>query len=95
MWGAGRLERGNIVEYEVAARHAVRAGRREFTDCLLAMAEVEWEHEKFFRERVLSHRLAALVPLWDPPPPKEEIRASFAREFPTAAAPVRELATAG
>ena len=41
MYGAGRLERGNIVEYETAARLAVRAGWPDFADCLLAMAEVE------------------------------------------------------
>ena len=92
MWGAGRLERGNIVEYEVAARLAVAAGRPGFTECLLAMAEVEWEHERFFRERVLSRRLGRMAPLWEPPPPKGEIRGSFAREFPDlsgAAAPGR------
>ena len=84
MWGAGRLERGNIVEYEVAARLAMAAGRPEFTGCLLDMAEVEWEHELFFRERVLSRRLGRRMPRWEPPPPKGEIRASFAREFPVA-----------
>src|SRR5688572_9737119 len=87
MWGAGRLERGNIVEYEVAARLAVAADRPGFTECLLAMAEVEWEHERFFRERVLSRRLGRMAPIWKPPPPKGEIRASFAREFPGLAAP--------
>jgi hypothetical protein len=78
MWGAGRLERRNIVEYEDAARLAVAAGRPEFVDCLLAMAEVEWDHEAFFRGRVLAHPLAFLVPVWSAPPPREAIRASFA-----------------
>ena len=81
MYGAGRLERRNIVEYEIAARLAVRAGRPEFADCLLTMAEVEWDHEQYFRSRVLTHRLAARLPLWPPPPPKGEIRASFEREM--------------
>lgn len=49
MYGAGRLERSNIKEYEDAARFAIDAGHAEMVDCLLTMAEVEWEHEKFFR----------------------------------------------
>jgi hypothetical protein len=79
MYGAGRLERRNIVEYETAARLAVRAGRPQFVDCLLTMAEVEWDHEQYFRSRVLTHRLAARVPMWPAPPPRPEIRASFER----------------
>ena len=79
MYGAGRLERRNIVEYETAACLAVRAGRSEFVDCLLTMAEVEWDHEQYFRSRVLTHRLAARVPMWPAPPPRHEIRASFER----------------
>ena len=79
MYGAGRLERRNIVEYETAARLAVRAGRPEFADCLLTMAEVEWDHEQYFRSRVLVHCLAARVPMWPAPPPKGEIRTSFER----------------
>jgi len=80
MYGAGRLERGNIVEYETAARLAVRAGRPEFVDCLLTMAEVEWDHEQYFRSRVQAHRLAGWLPIWPAPPPRREIRDSFARE---------------
>ena len=79
MYGAGRLERRNIVEYDTAARLAVAAGRPEFVDCLLTMAEVEWDHEQYFRSRVLTHRLAARLPMWPAPPPKAEIRTSFAR----------------
>ena len=74
MYGAGFLERRNIVEYEVAARLARAAGRVEFVDCLLDMAEVEWDHERYFRERVLSHRLARFIPMWKEPPPKGSIR---------------------
>jgi len=81
MYGAGRLERRNIVEYETAARLAVRAGRPEFADCLLTMAEVEWDHEQYFRSRVLTHRLADRLPMWPAPPPRSEIRASFEREL--------------
>lgn len=81
MWAAGRLESRNIREYEVAARHAARCGHQELIDCLLTMAEVEWEHEVYFRSRVLSHRFAKWIPIWPSPPPKETIRASFDAEF--------------
>jgi len=76
MYGAGRLERSNIVEYEDAARHAQALGRTDMIDCLLTMAEVEWEHERFFRERILGHWMLRVFPLWPPPPPKETIRAN-------------------
>ena len=75
MYGAGRLERYNIVEYEDAARFARESGHPEMLDCLLTMAEVEWEHERYFRERIAGHALLRLLPLWDAPPPKETIRA--------------------
>lgn len=77
MYGAGKLERSNIVEYEDAARHAQAIGRTDMIDCLLTMAEVEWEHERYFRERIAGHRLLRLFPLWPPPPPKESIRAPY------------------
>ena len=47
-------------------------------DCLLTMAEVEWEHERYFRERIAGHWMLRILPLWDAPPPKESIRAPFA-----------------
>jgi len=80
MYGAGKLERGNIVEYEVAAVYAHDCGRDDLMDCLLEMAEVEWEHEKYFRERIVGHRLLRLFPLWDAPPPKDAIRATASPE---------------
>jgi hypothetical protein len=61
----------------VAARHASRSGRAEFVDCLLAMAEVEWEHEKYFRACVKRHKLGAWIPLWPATAPKETIRATY------------------
>jgi rubrerythrin len=70
MYGAGRLERHNIVEYEDAAKYARECGHVEMIDCLLTMAEVEWEHEKYFRSKVEG----GWMKLWDPPPPKETIR---------------------
>jgi rubrerythrin len=78
MYGAGRLESRNIREYEMAARFARDADRAEFIDCLLEMAEVEWEHENYFRSRVLDHWLGRRLSLWPAPPPKEAIRQSFA-----------------
>ena len=77
MYGAGKLESRNVREYEAAARHALACGRDEWIDCLLTMAEVEWEHEAFFRSRVLSHRVGRRLRIWPAPPPKEAIRESF------------------
>jgi rubrerythrin len=80
MYSAGRLESRNIGEYETAARYARDCGREELIDCLLTMAEVEWEHEYYFRSRVLLHSLGRRLTLWPAPPPKKTIRESFARE---------------
>lgn len=77
MYGAGRLESRNIVEYEMAARHALACGRADLIDCLLTMAEVEWEHEHYFRGCVLRHRLSKRISIWPEPPAKETIRSSF------------------
>ncbi len=74
MYGAGRLESRNIVEYETAARHARECGREDLIDCLLTMAEVEWEHERYFRSCVLRHRWSKRFSVWPEPPPKETIR---------------------
>lgn len=74
MYGAGRLESRNVREYEEAARHAADSGHGEFVECLLTMAEVEWEHERYFREKVLGHRLARVIPIWPALPPKDTIR---------------------
>lgn len=75
MYGAGKLEAGNIVEYEVAARHAVGAGKPEYVDCLLRMAEVEWDHELYFRSKVETSVWRHVFPRWPVPPPRESIRA--------------------
>jgi rubrerythrin len=82
MYGAGRLESRNIREYETAARYARDCGHEEFVDCLLMMAEVEWEHEYYFRSRVLLHSWGRKLTLWPAPPPKEAIRETFASELP-------------
>jgi len=80
MYGAGKLESRNIREYETAARYARDSNHADFVDCLLTMAEVEWEHEYYFRSRVLQHFLGSRLCLWPAPPPKASIRESFARE---------------
>lgn len=77
MYGAGRLERANIVEYEDAALSASRCGHEGMVDCLLTMAETEWEHEKYFREKVIGHWALRVFKLWEAAPPKESIRESF------------------
>jgi rubrerythrin len=81
MYGAGRLESRNIVEYETAARHARGCGQTDVIDCLLEMAEVEWDHEHYFRARVQEHFFGRRLPLWTQPPPKDSIRLSFEREL--------------
>lgn len=81
MYGAGKLESRNIREYETAARFARDCGRNDLVDCLLTMAEVEWEHEHYFRARVLSHRWANRLPIWPQPPAKETIRKAFEPEY--------------
>ena len=78
MYGAGKLESSNIKEYEDAAKFAQATGLTHMIDCLLTMAEVEWEHERFFREQIRGHWMLRVVPLWQVPPPKETIRAPYA-----------------
>lgn len=90
MYGAGRLESGNIREYEAAARYARDCDCADLIDCLLEMAEVEWDHEFYFRSQVQKHTLGRRLKLWPPPPPKETIRSSFERE-PISPAP-RDIA---
>jgi rubrerythrin len=80
MYGAGKLESRNIREYETAARYARDCGSLDLIDCLLEMAEVEWDHEHYFRSRVLQHRLGRRLPIWPEPPPKESIRQSYETE---------------
>jgi rubrerythrin len=79
MYGAGRFERNNIGEYERAARHARDAGHPEFVDDLIDMAEVEWEHERYFRTKSAGHWLWRFSPKWTPPAPKATIRQQIAR----------------
>ena len=80
MYGAGKLESRNIREYETAARYARDCGSLDLIDCLLEMAEVEWDHEHYFRSCVLQHRLGRRLPIWPEPPPKESIRLTYETE---------------
>ena len=57
MYFAGRLESGNVVEYEDAAAFAKELKMDECIEDLLDMARVELEHEVFFRDMVTGHRL--------------------------------------
>ena len=78
MYGAGRLESHNIGEYEDAARFARDGGQPGLVDCLLTMAEVEWDHEQYFRAKVEGHPWAKVVPIWPAPAPRATIRAETA-----------------
>lgn len=61
MYFAGRLESGNVIEYQVAASQAGALGLKEFEADLLVMAEVEREHEQFFLNVIAGHRLLPIV----------------------------------
>lgn len=76
MYGAGKLERGNIVEYEIAAQYAREAGYPQFVEPLLVMAEIEWDHEAYFRGKCESSKWAAYLKIWPPPPARALIRAN-------------------
>ena len=77
MYGAGKLEAQNIREYEDAARLALIAELTAYVDPLLEMAEVEWDHELYFRSRASSHPLWRVVPKWPTPDLRVAIRQSF------------------
>lgn len=94
LYGAGRIERRNIREYEDAARHARRAGCEAYAEELLHMAEVEWDHEAYFHGLVRSHWLHSRFGSWPSPGPREEIRAAFERDAPPAATPARATGAA-
>lgn len=61
MYFAGRLESGNVIEYEVAASHAGALGLKEFETDLLVMARVEKEHELFFLNVIAGHRMLPIA----------------------------------
>ena len=61
MYFAGRLESGNVIEYQNAALHAAALGLREFESDLLIMAGVEKQHEEYFLNVISDHRWLPLV----------------------------------
>ncbi|HEY0429539.1 MAG TPA: ferritin-like domain-containing protein [Pyrinomonadaceae bacterium] len=61
MYFAGRLESGNVKEYEDAAAFASEMEMQKCVDELMDMAETEAEHEIFFRRTVAEHRLLPLM----------------------------------
>ena len=61
MYLAGRLEFGNVDQYEDAAFHARRLGLKEMAKELHAMTLTEREHELFFMKKVEGHPLLPLV----------------------------------
>lgn len=77
MYGAGKIERNNIVEYEVAARLAYLSGQHAFIETLLQFAEIEWDHELYFRKKVKGHFLEKVIPVWKNPGLREDIRKSY------------------
>ena len=50
------------------------------------MAEVEWDHEFYFHSKARGHWLMKLFPDWEDPPPREQIRRSFAAASPAISA---------
>jgi hypothetical protein len=79
MYGAGWIEKLNIAEYERAARLGALCGQAAFADELLFLAEVEWEHERYFRLKAAGHPLARVLRVWRAPAPKAAIRRHFAQ----------------
>ena len=73
MYGAGWIECRNIQEYVDAAGFAAAAGRPQLAEELLAMAQVEWDHEQWFRAKVLSHWLRHVLPVWQEPAPRDRL----------------------
>lgn len=86
MYGAGTIERRNVHEYVDAATLARRAGHDELVDELLHMAEVEWDHESYFRSQVEGHWLLRVLRPWPALGSRESLRAAVAAT-PVAALP--------
>ncbi|MEW6736932.1 MAG: ferritin-like domain-containing protein [Acidobacteriota bacterium] len=61
MYFAGKLESGNTKEYENAAIYARELNLLEFEKELYTMSVVEKEHENFFLNTIVGHRLLPLM----------------------------------
>jgi Ubiquinone biosynthesis protein COQ7 len=81
MYGAGWIERRNIQEYVDAAAFAVQAGRADLADELMEMARVEWDHEQYFRAKVMTHPLRHVLRVWQAPPPRDQLGPSSSAAF--------------
>lgn len=77
MYGAGKLESGNIFEYEVAARLAVQADCERWVSELLEFGEIEWDHELYFRGKAQTHFMYKIFPKWTIPDQKSFIRDNY------------------
>lgn len=73
MYGAGWIERRNIQEYVDAAGFAAETGRQDLAEELMTMAQVEWDHEQWFRAKVAGHWLRRVLPVWQAPPPRDHL----------------------
>ncbi len=87
MYGAGVLESKNINEYEVLARLAYLDGQQELVPLFLSFAEKEWDHEFYFRQKVLKHQLSKYVSLWPGPPERHLFQQTF-NEFKKTHTPI-------
>jgi Ubiquinone biosynthesis protein COQ7 len=74
MYGAGRIEHRNVWEYVHAATFARECGHAELVEELLTMAEVEWDHEHYFRTQVEGHWLRKILRPWPSLPPRTDLR---------------------
>lgn len=79
MYGAGKLESENVEEYEVATRLAKLSDCDHFIEELLVFAEIEWDHEAYFREKAETHWLAKYFPFWNRLNSRERIREDFSK----------------
>ncbi len=77
MYGAGWIERRNVHEYVDAAVFARAAGLEHLVRPLMAMAEVEYDHELYFRGRVVGHPGLCLLPLWHQLPTRAALWAAL------------------
>ena len=74
-----KLESTNIVEYEVAARLAFISGHHQYIDEFLKFAEIEWDHELYFRQKSETHFVYKYSPKWVIPKPKQKIKDDMGR----------------
>jgi len=81
MYGAGKIERRNVGEYVDGAAFARAAGLEGLVDELLYMAEIEWDHEQYFRARIDGSRWLRWFRMWPALPPRKSLR-----ELPSKAA---------